>query len=41
MTPKPLVRAALLLAAASFLLPVPAGSTVPRTVLVEETGWTS
>jgi hypothetical protein len=41
MTPKPLIAAATLLAVAFAFLPAPADSTVPRTVLVEETGWTS
>jgi len=41
MTPKPLIRVVPLLAVAFALLPVPATSTVPRTVLVEETGWVS
>ena len=39
MASKALAAAATILAAASFLLPSPAISTVPRTVLVEETGW--
>jgi hypothetical protein len=40
MTSKPLVRAVALFALASLYVPAPAGSTtVPRTVLVEETGW--
>jgi hypothetical protein len=39
MTRKPMVAVAALLTLASFLGPLPAASTVQRTVLVEETGW--
>jgi hypothetical protein len=39
MTAKPLVRVIPLLALAYTLFPDPAASVVPRTVLVEETGW--
>jgi len=41
MISKPLAGVVTLIAVASFLVPVPATSTVPRTVLVEETGWHS
>ena len=39
MASKPLAGVVALLAMASLFLPAPAISTVPRTVLVEETGW--
>jgi len=39
MVSKPLVGAVAILAVAAAFLPVPASSTVQRTVLVEEFGW--
>ena len=39
MKSKTLAGLAVLLLAASFLMPAPASAGVQRTVLVEETGW--
>ena len=41
MPSKSLAGVVTLITVASFLIPAPATSTVPRTVLVEETGWVS